>query len=198
MRRPGTTFIQFRKRIPQDVLSKARGASLAIPVGDEVSHTVVGARAGEIAVSLRTRDQREAKERQARVIVYLDGVWQSLREGPKQLSHKQIQALAGEVHKQLVASFEDDPGSPEAWREVVQLQAKAMAGDDAARERWFGPTVDQTLASHGLVVSADTVPLHQGGIDILSACYGRNFERENDLVNDQFGTVGLKGLFKLT
>lgn len=155
MRRPGTSFIQFRKRIPQDVLSKARGASLAIPVGDEVFQTVVGTKAMEITVSLRTRDQREAKERQAQVSLYLDGMWQSLRDGPKQLSHKQIQALAGEVYKQLVASFEDDPGSPRAWREVVQLQANAMAGGDAARERWFGPTVDQTLASHGLVVSAD-------------------------------------------
>lgn len=155
MRRPGTTFIQFRKRIPQDVLSKARGTSLAIPVGDEVFHTVVKPTAKEITVSLRTRDAGEAKERQARVSVYLDGVWKSLREGPKQLSHKQIQALAGEAYKQLVASFDDDPGSPGAWRKVVQLQAKAMAGDDAARERWFGPTVDQTLASHGLVVTLD-------------------------------------------
>ncbi|MDR9774321.1 tyrosine-type recombinase/integrase [Rhizobium hidalgonense] len=156
MRRPGTSFIQFRKRIPQDVLSKARGVSLSIPVGDEVFHTVIGARTGEITVSLRTRDSREAKERQAKVSVYLDSVWQALREGPKRLSHKQTQALAGEAYRHLVASFEDDPGSPEVWRKIVQLQANAMAGDDAARERWFGPTVDQTLANHGFVVALDS------------------------------------------
>ncbi len=156
MRRKGSSFIQFRKRIPKDVLSKARGAALAIPVAGEIIHSTIGTNAIEITVSLRTRDPRESKERQTIVDAYLNGIWQALRDGPKRLTHKQVQALAGEAYRALVASFEDEPGSSEGWRQVVQLQAKAMAGGDSARERWFGPSVDQTLANHGLVVDADS------------------------------------------
>ncbi|TBA92721.1 DUF6538 domain-containing protein [Rhizobium ruizarguesonis] len=156
MRRKGSTLIQLRKRIPKDVLGKAKGVTLAIPVGDEVLHVVVGDKAVEITCSLRTRDPSESKVRQAVAVAYLDSVWKSLREGPKRLTQKQIAALAGEAYRGLVSSFEDDPGSPETWRQIVQLQANAMAGDEAERERWFGPSVDQTLANHRLVVDRDS------------------------------------------
>jgi len=152
MRRKGTSFLQFRKRIPQDVLSKARGKALAIPVGEEICNAVIGEKASEVTVSLRTRDPREAKERQAAALAYLDSVWQSFRDGPKRLTQKQIQALAGEAYRELVASFEDDPGSSEIWKQIAELHAKAMAGGQASREKWFGPTVDQTLARHRLIV----------------------------------------------
>ncbi|MBY5769587.1 tyrosine-type recombinase/integrase [Rhizobium leguminosarum] len=156
MRRKGSTLIQLRKRIPKDVLGKAKGVMLAIPVGDEVLHVVVGDKAVEITCSLRTRDPRESKVRQAVAVAYLDSVWKSLREGPKRLTQKQTAALAGEAYRGLVSSFEDDPGSPETWKQIVQLHANAMAGDEAERERWFGPSVDQTLAKHRLVVDCDS------------------------------------------
>lgn len=156
MRRKGSTFIQFRKRIPKDVFGKAGGVTLAIPLGEEVLHIVIGHKAAEITGSLRTRDPREAKERQAVALAYLDSVWQSLREGPKRLTHKQIAALAGEAYKALVASFEDDPGSSETWKQIIQLHAKALSGNHDARESWFGPTVDQTLAKHRLTTDSDS------------------------------------------
>ncbi len=156
MRRKGSTFIQFRKRIPKDVLGKAGGVTLAIPLGDEVLHIVIGDKATEITGSLRTRDPREAKERQTVALTYLDSVWKSLREGPKRLTQKQIAALAGEAYKALIATFEDDPGSSETWKQIIQLHAKALSGDQAAREEWFGPTVDQTLAKHRLIVDNDS------------------------------------------
>ncbi|WFU47723.1 tyrosine-type recombinase/integrase [Sinorhizobium terangae] len=127
---------------------------MAVPVGGEIFHMVVGENASEITISLRTRDPREAKERQAVALAYLDSVWQALREGPKRLTQKQIAALAGEAYRELVASFEDNPGSPETWKQIVQLQIKSMAPD--ARERWFGPTVDLILAKHRLVVDKDS------------------------------------------
>lgn len=154
MRRKGSTLIQFRKRIPKDVLGKAGGTTLAIPVGDEFLHIVVSDKAIEVTGSLRTRDPREAKERQTVALAYLDSVWQSLREGPKRLTQKQIAALAGEAYRELVSSFEDDPGSPETWKQIVLLQIKGMAQD--VRERWFGPAVDQVLAKHRLVVDNDS------------------------------------------
>ncbi|MDX0702001.1 hypothetical protein GOD03_17335 [Sinorhizobium medicae] len=156
MRRNNSTFLQFRKRIPTDVLGKARSAALAVPVGDEIFHTVISQKAIEVAGSLRTRDPREAKERKVVVLSYLDSVWRSLREGPKRLTQKQIAALAGEVYRALVSTFEEDPGKSELWQKIVNLHASAMAGDDEAREKWFGPTVDQILAQHQLVVDGDS------------------------------------------
>ncbi|MBD9621473.1 site-specific integrase [Ensifer sp. ENS06] len=164
MRRKGSTLIQFRKRIPKDVLGRAVGTTLAIPVGDEILHIVVSDKATEITGSLRTRDPREAKERQAVALAYLDSVWQSLREGPKRLTQKQIVALAGEAYREIVSSFEDNPGSPEMWKQIVQLQMKGMAED--ARQQWFGPTADQVLAKHRLVVDSDSRSVLIGAIGV--------------------------------
>lgn len=154
MLRKGSTVLQFRQRIPRDVLDRARGCALAIPVGDEVLHTIVGPAAQEVTGSLRTRDPHEAKARKSVVLAYLNDIWRSLREGPKRLTQKQIVALAGEAYRELVSSFEDNPGSPETWKQLVLLQIKGMAQD--ARERWFGPAVDPILAKHRLVVDSDS------------------------------------------
>ncbi|MGO7837067.1 DUF6538 domain-containing protein [Rhizobium johnstonii] len=156
MRRKGSTFIQFRKRIPKDVLSKAGGITLTIPVGDDVCHMVVGNNAAEITCSLRTRDPQEAKERHTTAAAYVDSVWQALREGPKRLTQKQIVGLAGEAYREPVALFEDDPGKPSIWMEIDRLHAEAMEGGAATKDRWFGATVDQILAKHHLVVDTES------------------------------------------
>jgi hypothetical protein len=82
VRRDGSSFPCLRKRVPSDVLAKARGMTLHIPVGEVIAKVRVGS-AGEIKVSLRTRDPREAKERQSKALAYLDDLWKSLREGPR-------------------------------------------------------------------------------------------------------------------
>lgn len=150
MRRKGSSFHQFRKRIPQDVLDKARGTVLALPIGDEVIHSTIGQKAVEITASLRTRDPREAKERQSALLSYLDRHWQSLRNGPTPLTHKQTVALAGEAYRALVGAFEDDPGDVDVWAAAVRKNAAVLAQEQEAIEKWFGPTVDELLASHGL------------------------------------------------
>ncbi|MBD9455911.1 hypothetical protein IB244_31045 [Rhizobium sp. RHZ02] len=198
MRRKGSTFFQFRKRIPKDVIGKARGVSLAIPVGDEVLHIVVGDGTVEIMGSLRTRDQGEAKERQAVVLAYLDGVWKSLREGPKRLTQKQIVALAGEAYRGPVALFEDDPAAPSVWKQIDRLHAEAMEGGEAAREQWFGETVDQILASHQLVVDNESriALIAAAGKAIIeaSARLGRNAEGDYspDPAAERFPPLELK------
>lgn len=129
MRRSGSTIFQFRKRIPTDLLSKARGTALAIPLGDQFHEMVITAKATHVIFPLRTRDPREAKERKAVALAYLDAVWKSLNEGPMQLTHKQILALAGEVYRELIAQFEDNPGRIETWKQLVQLNMSGMGGD---------------------------------------------------------------------
>ncbi|MGR9284288.1 DUF6538 domain-containing protein [Rhizobium johnstonii] len=197
MRRKGSTFIQFRKRIPKDVLSKVGGLTLAIPVGDEVSHMVVGANAAEITCSLRTRDPREAKERHTSAAAYLDSVWQSLREGPKRLTQKQIAALAGEAYRGPVALFEDDPGNPFIWKQIDRLHAEAMEGGEATKEQWFGETIDQILARHHLVVDPESriALIEAAGKAIVeaSARLGRNAEGDYspDTVEQRFPPLEL-------
>ncbi|WP_446980851.1 DUF6538 domain-containing protein [Rhizobium leguminosarum] len=198
MRRKGSTFIQFRKRIPKDVLSKVGGVTLAIPIGDEVSHVVVGANAAEITCSLRTRDPREAKERHTSAAAYLDSVWQSVREGPKRLTQKQIAALAGEAYRSPVALFEDDPGNPFIWKQIDRLHAEAMEGGEASREQWFGETVDQILARHHLVVDTESrfALIEAAGKAVVeaSARLGRNAEGDYspDTVERRFPPLELR------
>lgn len=178
MHRKGSTFIQFRKRIPKDVLSKAGGVTLAVPVGDDVCRMTIGDNAAEITFSLRTRDLQESKERHTIAAAYLDSVWQALREGPKRLTQKQIAALAGEAYREPVGLFEDDPGKPSIWKEIDRLHAEALEGGAAAQEQWFGPTVDQILAKYHLVVDAESrsALLEAAGRAIVdaSARLGRN------------------------
>lgn len=198
MRRKGSTFIQFRKRIPKDLIGKARGTTLAIPIGDEALHIVVGDNAVEITGSLRTRDPREAKERQAIALAYLESVWKSLREGPKRLTRKQIVALAGEAYRGPVALFEDDPAEPSVWKQIDRLHAEAMEGGEAARERWFGGTVDQILANHQLVVDNEsrTALIEAAGKAVIeaSARLGRNAEGDYspDPAAERFPRLELK------
>ncbi len=67
MRRTESSFIQFRQRIPADVLAKARGLNLVVPVGDQSAAITIERKAQDVKVSLRTRDPDEAKERQGQV-----------------------------------------------------------------------------------------------------------------------------------
>ncbi|MGU3399498.1 DUF6538 domain-containing protein [Brucellaceae bacterium D45D] len=156
MRRKGSSFHQFRKRIPLDVLNKARGMTLALPVGNEVIHNTIGLNAIEVTASLRTRDPNEAKARQSALLAYLEGVWASLRNGPARLTHKQVLGLAGEAYRGLVGAFEDDPGEASLWSAAVKKNASVLAQGDTAIEKWFGPSVDQVLAAHQLHVNAES------------------------------------------
>ncbi len=197
MRRTGSTVIQFRKRIPKDVLDKAVGVTLAVPIGDEVSHIVVSAAAVEITFSLRTRDPREAKERLTVASAYLDGVWKALREGPKRLTQKQISALAGEAYRDPVGLFEDDPGDPAVWQQIDRLHAEAMAGSAAIKEQWFGQTVDHILARHQLTVASESrsalIEAAGKAIAEASARLGRNASGDYtpDAVEQRFPALEL-------
>jgi hypothetical protein len=99
MKRPGSTYHQLVQRIPADVAEKARGLTLAIPIGETVARIAITPTRVDIRTSLRTRDPQEAKARQAVAVAYLEGVWRSVREGPRKLTHKETIALAGEVYK---------------------------------------------------------------------------------------------------
>ncbi|MDO9428493.1 MAG: hypothetical protein Q7T93_16875 [Methylobacterium sp.] len=99
MKRQGSTTHQLIQRIPADVIGRARGLSLSIPIGDTFVTKVISAKDVDVRVSLRTREPQEAKVRQGVAVAYLEAFWRSVREGPTRLTHKETLALAGEVYR---------------------------------------------------------------------------------------------------
>ena len=137
MKRKGSSFIQFRQRVPADLIGRAKGVTLVIPVGDTTITKRLAATTQEVSFSLRTRDPAEAKRRQATATAYVEGVWGALRSGARKLSHKQIVALAGEVYRDLVGGLEDNPGSVKRWQDAVYADVKAQAGViDPSPRQW--------------------------------------------------------------
>lgn len=63
--------IYFRQRIPADVLDKARGAAVVVPLSDDKSRIVIGGTASEVKFSLGTSDPRQAKSRHSAAADYL-------------------------------------------------------------------------------------------------------------------------------
>jgi hypothetical protein len=62
------------------------------------------------------------------VAAYLSRVWEPLQNGPQKLTHKQAVSLAGEAYRRFTEALEENPGSPETWREVRAVNALARAG----------------------------------------------------------------------
>jgi len=164
MKRRGSSFHQFRKRVPRDLLGKTANVTLAVPVGDRTVTKRLSANAQEVVFSLGTRDPAEAKRRQAVALAYLEGVWEGLRRAPKPLTQKQTVALSGEAYRALAEAFEDNPGTPDRWARFLTSVAEAQAGvyqplqiefDRAkALEKRFGRIADVTLARHGIHTDA--------------------------------------------
>jgi hypothetical protein len=100
VRRKGSRVPYFVQRIPADVLPRAAGVQLAIPLGNETVQLTIGRRTTTIRLSLRTDDPSQAKVRQAGIAAYLESVWQALRaDAPVSLTRRQATALAGELYR---------------------------------------------------------------------------------------------------
>ncbi|MEX1035039.1 MAG: tyrosine-type recombinase/integrase [Sneathiella sp.] len=167
MKRKDTSIPHFVQRIPKDILSVARGSTLSIPVGDKLVSRRITDRANTVKVSLGTRDPSEAKLRQAAIVAYFEGYWQSLKDGPVQLTHKQAVSLSGDIYKAWVGALEDNPGKAETWQRVQDENNRAISGkirtnplaiptsepqDRNSLELRFGGFVDLILAKRGMVI----------------------------------------------
>jgi len=169
MKRRESSKHYFRQRIPLDVLEKARGLTLSIPLGEKSVKRKVAPKAVELKISLQTSDPSEAKTRQANIAAYLEGIWKALRQGPERLTTKQVVALSGELYHIFVEAMEDDPGAPALWRKVRADNEAAQRGEFSANqlmigpekinkslENRFGPFADVILAKRGLVVDEES------------------------------------------
>ena len=100
VRRKDSRIPYFTKRIPRDLLPRAGGLKLALPIGDEIVAVTLSPTAKVVQLSLRTADPAEAKVRNAALGAYVETVWRALREGaPLPLTHRQATALAGELYR---------------------------------------------------------------------------------------------------
>lgn len=171
---PRTGILYLRVRVPADLVGKADGRKVALPVGDGSSTVTVGKTF--IKVSLATRDPAEGKARFIVAQAALTSFWDALRRGPQRLTHVQRVGLAGEVRARVLSMFHDDPGDPEEWR-IVQRINQAIASEDAVgflpgrqagesatpaemAEYRFGAALDMVLTERALILDpADRAPL---------------------------------------
>ena len=156
----------LRVHVPRDVAEVAKGAAVAVPVGDGFRTVHAGA---AVKVSLETTDRAEARRRFAVALAALERHWAAIRKGPVTLSHKQCVALAGEVRATWVEVLDEEPGPPELWQRVQEADrlarqpksspfAQLLIGKKSEPSNYpqledrFGGMVDAILRRHGLVV----------------------------------------------
>jgi integrase len=171
MKRDGSQSHYFRQRIPLDVVGTARGQTVSIPLGDGRITKTISPKAKEIKISLQTADPSKAKSHQGIIAAHLEAFWNSLREGPKTLSHKEIVALSGELYHDFINALEDDPGTPELWQHVLDennralkvapkklTQPKFVQQEQLLHqmEQRFGPFADTLLARRSLIIDRNS------------------------------------------
>jgi len=130
-RRSDSKHHQFERRVPQDIIERARGQLVVIdlpPLKDAkgtIIHTTLGHR---VKFSLKTPDNDVAAARTGLVLAHLEKLYDAIRQGPRPLSHKEVTAYAGEVYRLWRDKFEDNPGSVEGWAAFKAFTRAAMEG----------------------------------------------------------------------
>ena len=159
-RRTGSTILAFRKRIPADLRGKVAGQSVRIEFpaqGHEPACTVMATLgAAEVSFSLRTRDPHVAKARTGIAETHFQRLFNSLREGPSRLTHKQVVAVSGDWYRGFVANLEDDPGEALVLKQLQEACATPDLGEPDDCLSVFWQMADAALASRALVVDADS------------------------------------------
>jgi integrase len=153
-RRPNTSFIHFRKRVPADIQRLASGKTFTVTIptnaADEPEIIAAVTLGTEVKFSLRTRDPSIAKYRSGLASAQFERFCANLRAGPQPLTNKQIVALAGLLRREMIADWEDNPGNPEDWEMARDINIDAMESMPAL-ERAVGGGVDRLLAREGII-----------------------------------------------
>ncbi|WP_127075818.1 site-specific integrase [Rhodomicrobium lacus] len=167
MQRVGSSLIQFRKRVPDDVLKVAKGKLVTIslpPEDTDGDPILVNVTIGpDIRFSLRTRDPALAKIRNAAATEQLGRAFNAFLRGAQPLTKKQRIALSGLLYKAFADNLEDDPGDPEIWKRVQEANEYALKGKLLTIDTFpgegrlrllderFGALVDAILRREGIV-----------------------------------------------
>ena len=144
--RPESGFLQFRKRVPRDVLALVGGP--------------------EVKASLRTRDPAEAKRLFRRLEEEHEARWAQVRLGVQDLDDRQVAALAGEAYRLAVgkAGNDRDPGVQRSWStlraecEALDLEGPTMSDDRLMWEldQLHGAGIREVLGRRGMRLTEGT------------------------------------------
>ncbi|AIQ88702.1 Integrase family protein [Methylobacterium oryzae CBMB20] len=161
--RADSGYLQVKIRVPTDVRDRARGRRLSVvfPATATEPESTFTVTLGEFCKgSLQTRDARIADIRIHAVRAALMAFCDILRSGTVELTQRQIEALAGDVHRHLLAEHGDNPGTPREWESFKALTRAAVEGkipgappipergrsdDEVMRELLFGETEGESL-----------------------------------------------------
>lgn len=159
-RHPVTGIYWYRKRVPNALRS------------------LVGKR--EEKVSLRTRDPAEAKIVHAKIAAEVEERWHRLTAGAQDLTHRQAEAVAGEIYREIVTQHGDNPASLAGGMiEFIEdenfvddgspkntLARRNRGGmcrvEEIVRARWMerhAKRIDAWLANRGWILTPDSYEL---------------------------------------
>ncbi len=144
---PKTGTYQFRRRVPADVLRLVGGP----PV---------------VKASLGTKDLREAKRRFIAVAARFDARWDMLRRGVQDLDDEQVEAIGGEVYRDILARAGKNRGpwvghayyGLRAAGELIDLSGEIEGRHerDQRLETAYGHMLARVLDARGIVTSEST------------------------------------------
>lgn len=200
MKRSGSSFEQFRKRVPANVLSVARGKKLtfslppATPGGEPLLASVTVGKI-EVRFSLQTADPSLAKQRNAAATEQFEAMCKAFLNGPRRLDNKERQALAGIIYRAFANELERDPGEGSVWARAQLHYFQAVEGkmpglviadtpEEADRierlallERRYGGFVDAILLREGIVADNQSRELLLGDFGRAIADASAKLER---------------------
>lgn len=184
---PTTSTYYLRQRVPADLTKSARGKLVAVPIGGTPKTVKVG---DGVKVSLMTKDPATAKQRYRDADAVLQRHWEAMRSGPVSLSQKDIQAVAGLAYRAFIDTFDDNPGSPEFWKNILARNAEAIGGGGTLRigtreelqahtkDKRFGGIVDGILRARALNIDeASRKRLIAATIDALNKAAITNLKK---------------------
>lgn len=151
---PKTGVYQIRRRVPQPI------------------QAVIGK--AERVISLGTKDPEEAKKRAPAANRKIDDEFASARAalGPaRRLSHREITALCGELYKETVGLWEDDPGLADDWLAYADHLYDELERDSETDEP-VGPSKSD-VADAIRITRAHGIPADQDSLRRLASAMYR-------------------------
>ncbi|UDL87261.1 hypothetical protein LGH82_18885 [Mesorhizobium sp. PAMC28654] len=130
-RRLNSTLLQFRRRVPADILRVAQNERVVLhfPKNNIDPQLFIQPKLGDVvSFSLGTSSKLAAKVRTSIAVAQLERAYQAIRAGQVTLSQRQIVALSGEIYRLFVESFQENPGTPQDWASFKALNRAAREG----------------------------------------------------------------------
>jgi intergrase/recombinase len=156
-KRSNSSVLQFRKRVPADVLERARGQRVTFTFPSEEiggpDVTVPVTVGNEVRCSLRARNPALVKSRHGLATAQLERFFENVRNGPQPLLHKQRLMLAGIARQELIDRWEENPGDSDNWERAKDSWLEVLE-DPHALEADTGRIADRLLARFGIATDA--------------------------------------------